>query len=78
MKVIKNVMDGMMPIMMKGLDKEDKMELMDKMMPRMLEGVNMLELMPKMMIQMLPMLIEEIKKNPEGKNIKILTNKKEN
>jgi hypothetical protein len=61
MKVVKNMMDGMMPVMMKGLDKEDKMELMDKMMPHMLAGVSMVELMPKMMIQMLPVLVQELK-----------------
>lgn len=61
MRIIKKTMNGMMPMMMKGLTKEEKMELMDNMMPMMLDGVNMLELMPKMTATMLPILIEELK-----------------
>lgn len=61
MSISKSMMDKMMPFMTKGLSKEDKMEMMGKMMPQMMEGVSMIELMPKMMVQLLPMFVDELK-----------------
>jgi hypothetical protein len=57
---MKNMMEGMMPVMMGGLSQEEKQELMLKMMPMMMEDMDFAELMPKMMTAALPTIIPEL------------------
>jgi len=56
-----NMMDGMMDKMMSSFSAEEKQNLMAQMMPKMMADVNMLEMMPKMMLTMMPKLFGEIK-----------------
>ncbi len=49
MSVMKQMMEGMMPVMMKGVSSEEKQEMMLKMMPMMMADIDMAEMMPKMM-----------------------------
>ena len=60
MSVMKQIMEGMMPVMMKGVSSEEKQEMMLKMMPMMMADINMAEMMPKMMAAMLPELLPKI------------------
>ncbi|CAB5114620.1 hypothetical protein D3OALGA1CA_2189 [Olavius algarvensis associated proteobacterium Delta 3] len=57
MSVMKHMMNGMMPVMMKGVSSEEKQEMMLKMMPMMMADIDMAEMMPKMMAAMLPELL---------------------
>jgi hypothetical protein len=60
MKIMKAMMENMMPVMMKGISAEEKEDLMIKMMPMMMEDVNLAELLPKMMTAMLPSIFPEL------------------
>ena len=53
-------MEGMMPVMMKGVSSEEKQEMMLKMMPMMMEDIDLEEMMPKMMASMLPALLSQL------------------
>jgi hypothetical protein len=57
---MKQMMEGMMPVMMKGVSSEEKQELMLEMMPMMMADIDMAEMMPKMMAAMLPELLPKI------------------
>ena len=59
MSVMKKMMEGMMPVMMKGISSEEKQEMMLKMMPMMMEDIDMAEMMPKMMAALLPELLSK-------------------
>ena len=59
MKLMKGMMENMMPVMMKGISAQEKEDLMIKMMPMMMEDVNLAELLPKMMTAMLPSIFPE-------------------
>jgi hypothetical protein len=63
------MMDGMMGRFMADFSKEDKMELMSQMMPKMMEDINMLEMMPRMMVTMMPKMISEVKDIIEDQDI---------
>ena len=56
MSVMKRMMEGMMPIMMKGVSPEEKQELMLEMMPMMMADIDV----PKMMAAMLPELLPKM------------------
>ena len=60
MKLMKVMMENMMPVMMKGISAKEKEDLMIKMMPMMMEGVNLAELLPNMMTAMLPEIFPEL------------------
>ena len=60
MTLMKSMMDSMMPVMLKGISKEEKEDLMLKMMPMMMEDIDLAELLPKMMTAMLPTLLPEL------------------
>ena len=60
MSVMKQIMEGMMPVMMKGVSSEEKQEMMLKMMPMMMADIDMAEMMPKMIAAMLPELLTKI------------------
>jgi hypothetical protein len=60
MNIMKNMMESMMPVMMKGISPEEKQDLMLKMMPMMMEDMDLIELMPKMMTAMLPAIVPEL------------------
>ena len=60
MKLMKGMMENMMPVMMKGISAEEKKDLMIKMMPMMMEDVNLAELLPNMMTAMLPEIFPEL------------------
>ena len=60
MKLMKSMMETMMPVMMKGISPEEKEALMLKMMPMMLEDIDLAELLPKMMTAMLPTILPEL------------------
>ena len=60
MSVMKLMMEGMMPVMMKGVSSEEKQDLMLKMMPMMMADIDMAEMMPKMIAAMLPELLPKI------------------
>ena len=60
MKIMKSMMENMMPVMMKGISPEEKVDLMLKMMPMMMEDIDFSELIPKMMTSMLPTLFPEL------------------
>ena len=60
MKLMKGMMENMMPVMMKGISAEEKEDLMIKMMPMMMEDVNLAELLPKVMTAMLPTIFPEL------------------
>ncbi len=47
------MMDQMMDKMLADFTVEEKQKLIETMMPKMMEGVNMMEIMPKMMMQMM-------------------------
>ncbi len=74
MALVKNAMESMMPIMMKGMSSEDKEEMMLKMMPMMLNDIDLAEMMPKMMVTMLPELLPELLEflAKEGAHAKLL------
>ena len=60
MSVMKIMMEGMMPVMMRGVSSEEKQEMMLKMMPMMMADIDMAEMVPKMMAAMLPKLLPRI------------------
>ena len=60
MKLMKSMMETMMPVMMKGISAEEKEGLMLKMMPMMMEDIDLVELLPKMMTAMLPTMLPEL------------------
>ena len=47
------MMDQMMDIMLADFTAQEKQKLIENMMPKMMEGVNLMEIMPKMMMQMM-------------------------
>ena len=61
--MMNKMMEGMMPVMMKGVSSEEKQEMMLKMMPMMMADIDMAEMMPKMMAAMLPELLANISKS---------------
>jgi len=60
MKAMKRMMEGMMPVMMKGVSPEEKQELMLGMMPLMMADVDLMEMMPKMMAAMIPAMLPQL------------------
>jgi hypothetical protein len=60
MKIMKSMMENMMPVMMKGISPEEKEDLMLKMMPMMMEDIDLAELLPRMMTAMLPAMLPEL------------------
>jgi hypothetical protein len=60
MKVMKSMMESMMPVMMKGISPEEKGDLMLKMMPMMMEDIDLGGLLPKMMADMMPSILPEL------------------
>jgi hypothetical protein len=48
------MMGKMMEKFFAGMTAEDKQKMMEQMMPKMMEGVNMMDMMPKMMMGMMP------------------------
>ena len=60
MKIMKSMMENMMPVMMKGISPEEKEDLMLKMMPMMMEDIDLAELLPRMMTVMLPAMLPEL------------------
>ena len=60
MKLMKSMMESMMPLMMKGISPEEKEDLMLKMMPMMMEDIDLTELLPRMMTAMLPAMLPEL------------------
>jgi hypothetical protein len=60
MKIMKSMMENMMPVMMKGISPEEKEDLMLKMMPMMIEDIDLAELLPRMMTAMLPAMLPEL------------------
>ena len=60
MKLMKSMMESMMPLMMKGISSEEKEDLMLKMMPMMMEDIDLTELLPRMMTAMLPAMLPEL------------------
>ena len=74
MKIMKSMMESMMPVMMKGISPEEKEDLMLKMMPLMMEDIDLAELMPKMMTAMLPTVLPELlaSLSEEGAHTKLL------
>jgi hypothetical protein len=60
MKAMKKMMEGMMPVMMKGVSSEERQEMMLKMMPMMMKDIDMSEMMPKMMAEMIPVILPEM------------------
>jgi hypothetical protein len=60
MKMMKGMMETMMPVMMKGISPEEKEDLMLKMMPMMMEDIDLASLMPRMMTTMIPELLPEL------------------
>jgi len=55
------MMDSAMAKMMADMTTAEKQEMMATMMPKMMEGISMVEMMPKMMLTMMPMMFSEIK-----------------
>jgi hypothetical protein len=55
------MMDGMMDKMMSTFTAEEKQQMMEQMMPKMMADINMLDMMPKMMLTMMPKMIDEVK-----------------
>ena len=55
------MMDGMMDKMMSTFTAEEKQQMMEQMMPKMMADINMLDMMPKMMLTMMPQMIGEVK-----------------
>jgi hypothetical protein len=47
--------------MMGDMAMEEKQKMMLEMMPKMMEGINMLDMMPRMMLTMMPRMFDEIK-----------------
>ena len=60
MKIMKSMMESMMPVMMKGISPQEKEDLMLKMMPMMIEDIDLVELLPRMMTAMLPAMLPEL------------------
>ena len=60
MTLMKSMMDSMMPVMLRGISKEEKEDLMLKMMPMMMEDIDLTELLPRMMTAMLPAMLPEL------------------
>jgi hypothetical protein len=60
MKLMKSMMESMMPLMLKGISSEEKEDLMLKMMPMMMEDIDLTELLPRMMTAMLPAMLPEL------------------
>jgi hypothetical protein len=71
---MKSMMDSMMPVMLRGISKEEKEGLMLKMMPMMMEDIDLAELLPKMMTAMLPALLPELlaSLSKEGAHAKLI------
>ncbi len=74
MTLMKSMMDSMMPVMLRGISKEEKEGLMLKMMPMMMEDIDLAELLPKMMTAMLPALLPELlaSLSKEGAHAKLI------
>jgi len=74
MTLMKSMMDSMMPVMLRGISKEEKEDLMLKMMPMMMEDIDLAELLPKMMTAMLPALLPELlaSLSKEGAHAKLI------
>jgi hypothetical protein len=60
MKMMKSMMESMMPVMMKGISPEEKGELMLKMMPMMMEDMDLAELLPRMVTDIIPSILPEL------------------
>jgi hypothetical protein len=60
MKIMKSMMENMMPVVMKGISPEEKEDLMLKMMPMMMEDIDLAELLPRMMTTILPAMLPEL------------------
>ncbi|MBD3237425.1 MAG: hypothetical protein GF330_12030 [Candidatus Eisenbacteria bacterium] len=60
MKPMKRMMEGMMPVMIKGISPEERETLMLEMMPMMMKEVDLTELMPKMMASVLPAMLPQL------------------
>ena len=56
-----SMMNNAMDKMMGDLTEEEKQKMMLEMMPKMMEGINMLDIMPKMMLTMIPKMFQEVK-----------------
>lgn len=74
MKLVKSMMDSMMPVMMNTLSPAEKEEMMLKMMPMMMDDIDLAELLPKMMVAMLPAMLPELLAflSKEGSHEKLL------
>ena len=74
MKIMRSMMENMMPVMMKGISPEEKQDLMLKMMPMMIEDIDLAELLPRMMTAMLPAMLPELLAflSQEGAHAKLL------
>ena len=68
------MMDNAMARMMGDMSTEEKQEMMATMMPKMMEGTSMVEMMPRMMLTMMPMMFDEIKGllAEQGKEINLM------
>ena len=55
------MMNNAMDKMMGGMSAAEKQDMMAEMMPKMMEGVNMLDMMPRMMLTMMPRMLDEVK-----------------
>ena len=60
MTLMKSMMDSMMPVMLRGISKEEKEDLMLKMMPMMMEDIDLAELLPRMMTAILPAMLPKL------------------
>ena len=56
-----SMMNNAMDKMMGDMAMEEKQKMMLEMMPKMMEGINMLDMMPRMMLTMMPRMFDEIK-----------------
>ena len=56
-----SMMNNAMDKMMGDLTEEEKQKMMLEMMPKMMEGINMLDMMPRMMLTMMPNMFQEVK-----------------
>ncbi len=56
-----SMMNNAMDKMMGDMTEEEKQKMMLEMMPKMMEGINMLDMMPRMMLTMMPKMFQEVK-----------------
>ncbi len=56
-----SMMNNAMDKMMGDLTEKEKQDMMLEMMPKMMEGINMLDMMPRMMLTMMPKMFQEVK-----------------